>query len=125
MSTSPFVTDQLHTHNTLAPVAQPADAESRLRGPAPEPKVWASVDLPSLNLSDPVGTTVRMPLIPKIKPNPALKNVEAVSIPKTSPVSHNTPLDSGLEGRMAQLRATSATLRRDTDAVRRTTGTLK
>lgn len=125
MSTSPFVTDQLHTHNTLAPVAQPADAESRVRVPAPEPKVWASVDLPSLNLSDPVGTTVRMPLIPKIKPNPALKNVEAVSIPKASPVSQNTPLDSGLEERMAQLRATSATLRRDTDAVRRTTGTLK
>ena len=125
MSTSPFVTDQLHTHNTLAPVAQPADAESRARVPVPEPKVWASVDLPSLNLSDPVGTTVRMPLIPKIKPNPALKNVEAVSIPKTSPVSHNTPMDSGLEGRMAQLRATSTTLRRDTDTVRRTTGTLK
>jgi hypothetical protein len=125
MSTSPFVTDQLHTHNTLAPVAQPADAESRARVPVPEPKVWASVDLPSLNLSDPVGTTVRMPLIPKIKPNPALKNVEAVSIPRTSPVSQNTPMDSGLEGRMAQLRATSATLRRDTDAVRRTTGTLK
>ena len=125
MSTSPLVTDQLHKHNTLAPTAEPTDTEPRLQVPAPEPKVWASVDLPSLNLSDPVGTTVRMPLIPKIKPNPALKNVEAVSIPKTSPVSHNTPLDSGLEGRMAQLRATSATLRRDTDAVRRTTGTLK
>jgi hypothetical protein len=125
MSTSPLVTDQLHTHNTLAPASQPADPENRVQVPSPEPKVWASVDLPSLNLSDPVGTTVRMPLIPKITPNPALKNVEAVSITKASPMSHNTPLDSGLEGRMAQLRATSATLRRDTDAVRRTTGTLK
>jgi hypothetical protein len=125
MSTSPFVTDQLHKHNTLAPATELTDPEDRLRVPTPEPKVWASVDLPSLNLSDPVGTTVRMPLIPKIKPNPALKNVEAVSIPKTSPVLHNTPMDSGLEGRMAQLRATSTTLRRDTDAVRRTTGTLK
>lgn len=125
MSTSPFVTDQLHTHNTLAPASQPADAEVRLRVPTPELKVWASVDLPSLNLSDPVGTTVRMPLMPKITPNPALKNIEAVPTPKASPVSHNTPLDSGLEGRLAQLRATSATLRRDTDAVRRTTGTLK
>jgi hypothetical protein len=125
MSTSPFVTDQLHKHNTLAPATELTDPEDRLRVPTPEPKVWASVDLPSLNLSDPVGTTVRMPLIPKIKPSPALKNVEAVSIPKASPVSQNTPLDSGLEERMAQLRATSATLRRDTDTVRRTTGTLK
>jgi hypothetical protein len=66
-----------------------------------------------------------MPLIPKITPNPGLKNVQAVSIPKSSTVSHNTPLDSGLEERMAQLRAKSAALRRDTDAVRSTTGTLK
>jgi hypothetical protein len=125
MSTSPLVTDQLHKHNTLAPATAPSEPESRLLVAAPEPKVWASVDLPSLNLSDPVGTTVSMPLIPKIRPNPALKNLEPEPIPKASPVSHNTPLDSGLEGRMAQLRATSATLRRDTDAVRRTTGTLK
>jgi hypothetical protein len=125
MSTSPLVTDQLHKHNTLAPATAPSEPESRLLVAAPEPKVWASVDLPSLNLSDPVGTTVKMPLMPKITPNPALKNVEAVPIPKASPVSHNTPLDRGLEERMAQLRATSATLRRDTDAVRRTTGTLK
>jgi hypothetical protein len=125
MSTSPFVTDQLHTHNTLAPASEPSGPDPRLPVRVAEPKLWASVDLPSLNLSDPVGTTVRMPLIPKIKPNPALKNVEAVSIPKVSPVSQNMPLDSVLEGRMAQLRATSATLRRDTDTVRRTTGTLK
>jgi hypothetical protein len=125
MSTSPFVTDQLHTQHTLAPATEPTAPEPRLLVPAAEPKVWASVDLPSLNLSDPVGTTVRMPLMPKITPNPALKNIEAVPTPKASPVSPNTPLDIGLEGRMAQLRATSATLRRDTDAVRRTTGTLK
>ena len=125
MSMSPLVTDQLHKHNTLAPTSEPIDSEPRLQVPASEPKVWASVDLPSLNLSDPVGSTVRMPLIPKISPNPALKNVNAVPITKASPVSHNTPLDRGLEERMAQLRATSATLRRDTDAVRRTTGTLK
>ena len=125
MSMSPLVTDQLHKHNTLAPTSEPIDSEPRLQVPASEPKVWASVDLPSLNLSDPVGSTVRMPLIPKISPNPALKNVNAVPITKASPVSHNSPLDRGLEERMAQLRAKSATLRRDTDAVRRTTGTLK
>jgi hypothetical protein len=125
MSTSPFVTDQLHTHNTLAPASEPSGPDPRLPVRVAEPKLWASLDLPSLNLSDPVGTTVRMPLMPKITPNPALKNVEAVPTPKASPVSHNTPLDSGLEGRLAQLRATTAALRRNTDAVRRTTGTLK
>ena len=122
MSTSPFITDQLHTHNTRAPASQSTDPQAV---PTPEPKVWASVDLPSLNLSDPVGTTVRMPLIPKISPNPGLKNVQAVSTPRSSTVSHNAPLDSGLEERMAQLRAKSTALRRDTDAVRSTTGTLK
>jgi len=125
MSTSPFVTDQLHTHNTLAPASEPSGPDLRLPVRVAKPKLWASVDLPSLNLSDPVGTTVRMPLMPKLTPNPALKNVEAVPTPKASPVSHNTPLDSGLEGRLAQLRATTAALRRSTDAVRRTTGTLK
>jgi hypothetical protein len=125
MSTSPFITDQLHTHNNPVPTSQPAVPDARLLVTAPVPKVWASLDLPSLHLSDPVGTTVRMPLIPKITPNPAFKNVEAVSITSSSPVSHNTPLSSGLEERMAQLRATSATIRRETDAVRRTTGTLK
>lgn len=122
MSTSPLVTEQLHKHNTLAPASAASEPETRVPVPTPEPRVWASVDLPSLNLSDPVGTTVKMP---KITPNPALKNVEAVPITKASPVPHNTPLDRGLQGRIDQLRATTATLRRATEAVRRTTGNLK
>ncbi len=109
MNTSPLVTDQLHKQNTTAP----------------EAKVWASVDLPSLNLSDPVGTTVRMTKVPKLTPNPALKNAEAVPIPKASTVSQTAPLGDGLEARMAQLRAISASLRRETDDVRRSTGNLK
>jgi hypothetical protein len=40
-------------------------------------------------------------------------------------MAQSQPLDSGLEARMAQLRVTSTALRRDADAVRRTTGTLK
>lgn len=125
MSPSPIVTDQLHKHNASAPVAAEDTPPSRVKVPLPEPKVWASVDLPSLNLSDPVGTTTPMPLTPTTTPAATLKNAEAVPTLKPSPMSHNTPLDSGLDARMAQLRSTSAALRRDAEAVKRTTGSLK
>jgi hypothetical protein len=123
MSTSPLVTDQLHKQNITAPDAQAESTDTQLT--LPDPKVWASVDLPSLNLSDPVGTTVRMSKVPKLTPNPALKNAEAVPTPKVSTMSQTAPLGDGLEARMAQLRATSASLRRETDDVRRSTGNLK
>lgn len=125
MSTSPIVTDQLHKHNTQAPVATPAAPEAKVRVPLPEPKVWASVDLPSLDLFDPVGTSITMPLIANALSAPPLKNAEPVPTPIASSLLQDAPMDSGLDARMAQLRATSSTLRRDAENVRKTTGTLK
>jgi len=123
MNTSPLVTDQLHKQNITVSDAKTESAETQL--PLPAPKALSSLDLPSLNLSDPVGTTVRMTPVIKLTPNPALKNAEAVPTPKTSTMSQTAPLGDGLEARMAQLRATSASLRRETDDVRRSTGNLK
>jgi hypothetical protein len=54
-----------------------------------------------------------------------LKNPVAEPTPKASTMATEAALDDGLAERMAQLRAKSASLRRDTEAVRRTTGTLK
>lgn len=125
MSTSPIVTDQLHKHNTQAPAAMPAAPEAKVRVPLPEPKVWASVDLPSLDLTEPVGTSITLPLLAMAPSAPPLKNAESVPTPIASPLLHNVPIDSGLDARMAQLRATSSTLRRDAETVRKTTGTLK
>ena len=124
MSTSPLVTDQLHKHNTLAPASAPSEPDSRLLVPSPEPKVWASVDLPSLNLSDPVGTTVTLPVSSSLPVSP-LKKPMAEPTLKPSTMATETALDDGLAERLAHLRAKSASLRRDTEAVRRTTGTLK
>jgi hypothetical protein len=125
MSTSPIVTDQLHKHNTAVPEAPPTGIDAKLSTPAPAPKVWVSVDLPSLNLSDPVGTTVTLPLMPSNPVANPLKNPDHVSTPETSPHLHHTPMDIGLDARMAELRATSAALRQAALAVRRTTGNLK
>jgi hypothetical protein len=124
MSTSPIVSDQLHKHNTMAPHSPAQGASANVIVPAAEPKVWASVDLPSLNLSDPVGTTVTLPLSPSA-PAATLKNPVAEPTNKASTTATEAALDDGLAERMAQLRAKSASLRRDTEAVRRTTGTLK
>lgn len=124
MSTSPIVSDQLHKHNAMAPHSPAQGVSPNVVVPAAEPKVWASVDLPSLNLSDPVGTTVTLPLSPNV-PVSGLKNPVAEPTPKASTMATEVPLDDGLAERMAQLRAKSASLRRDTEAVRRTTGTLK
>ena len=124
MSMSPLVTDQLHKHNTLAPASAPSDPESRLLVPSPEPKVWASVDLPSLNLSDPVGTTVTLPLSSSL-PVSSLKKPMAEPTLKPTTMATEAALDDGLAERLAHLRAKSASLRRETEAVRRTTGTLK
>jgi hypothetical protein len=124
MSTSPIVTDQLHKQNvTVAPSPTVAPSEN-LKVPIPEPRVWARVDLPSLNLSDPVGTMVSLPLPPPV-PVAGLKNPAAKPTPKPTPMATEAVLDDGLAERMAQLRAKSASLRRDTQAVRRDTGTLK
>jgi len=124
MSTSPIVAEQLHKQNTHAPSAATPDATERLQVPVPEPKVWSSVDLPSLNLSDPIGTTVRLPLTPEASPA-ALKKADLVPTPPTRAPDPVPALDEGLAERMAQLRATSAGLRRQAEAVSRTTGTLK
>ena len=124
MSMSPLVTDQLHKHNTLAPTSEPIDSEPRLQVPASEPKVWASVDLPSLNLSDPVGTTVTLPLSSSL-PLSSLKKPMAEPTLKPTTMATEAALDDGLAERLAHLRAKSASLRRETEAVRHTTGTLK
>jgi hypothetical protein len=55
----------------------------------------------------------------------ALKNSDAVSTPTVSTQGPIEPLDSALEARMAQLRATTMALRDDVDDVRRNTGKLK
>jgi hypothetical protein len=125
MSNSPIVSDQLHTHKAVAPSTGEVNDPSRVLVPVAEPKVWSSVDLPSLNLSDPIGTTVSLPLVPKAAPEPSLKKPVVEPTPKATPMAQSQPLDSGLEARMAQLRVTSTAFRRDADAVRRTTGTLK
>lgn len=124
MNTSLIVSDQLHKHNTSAPPAAADTQAAHVTVPAVEPKVWASVDLPSLNLSDPVGTMVTLPLSPTT-PVSGLKNSVAEPTPKATTMAMETAMDDGLAERMAQLRAKSASLRRDTQAVRRTTGTLK
>lgn len=124
MSTSPIVSDQLHKHNTTAPHSAAEATTANVIVPATEPRVWASVDLPSLNLSDPVGTTVSLPLTPSA-PAATLKNPVPEPTHKPSTKATDAVLDDGLAERMAQLRAKSASLRRDTEAVRRTTGTLK
>ncbi len=124
MNTSPIVSDQLHKHNTMAPPSPEQGASANVIVSAAEPRAWASMDLPSLNLSDPVGTMVTLPLSPSATGS-GLKNPVAEPIPKTSTTATEAVLDDGLAERMAQLRAKSASLRRDTEAVRRTTGTLK
>ncbi len=124
MSTSPIVSEQLHRHNTTAAHSPTDEASQNVKVPVAEPRVWASVDLPSLNLSDPVGTTVSLPMSPPA-PVSGLKNPVAEPTPKPSSMATEVVLDDGLADRMAQLRAKSASLRRDTEAVRRTTGTLK
>jgi hypothetical protein len=78
------------------------------------------VDLPSLNLSDPIGTTVRMPL----HANPPLKIASPVPITNTSPPAFEEPLDNGLAARLTQLRSTSTDLRTEIQAVRRKTGSI-
>jgi hypothetical protein len=82
------------------------------------------VDLPSLNLSDPVGTTVTLPLSSSL-PVSSLKKPMAEPTLKPTTMATEAALDDGLAERLAHLRAKSASLRRETEAVRRTTGTLK
>lgn len=120
MSTSPIVAEQLHTHNTTfdADPIQPDSGVLPHEGQAPGLK--ATVELPSLNLTDPIGTTVRMPL----PANPALKIATPVPITKTSPPAFDEPLDNGLAARLTQLRSTSTDLRTETQAVRRKTGSI-
>lgn len=122
MSTSPIVTDQLHKHSTPVPKAGSSHAQGD--PPLLNHRVWASVDLPILNLSDPVGTTRKMPLVPQAAPA-SLKNSGPVPTPKASTEVPIEPFDSGLAARMAQLRATSMALRHDVEDLRRTTGKLK
>jgi hypothetical protein len=124
MSTSPIVSDQLHKKRTTAPEQEAAAPAARLLVPTAPPKPWASVELPSLNLSDPIGTVVAVPIATTttaavLKKTPPVPTLEATGSLQTA------VLDSGLSERMAQLRATSAALSRQADVVRRTTGTLK
>jgi hypothetical protein len=124
MSTSPIVAEQLHKQNTPTPSDAAPDGSERLHLPTPEPRVWSSVDLPSLNLSDPIGTTVRLPLTSEAS-GQALKKADLVPTPPSRAPDPAPALDEGLAQRKSQLRATSAGLRRQTEAVSRTTGTLK
>jgi hypothetical protein len=120
MSTSPIVTEQLHTQKTTP---MPAHAQQKTEPPMLKTRIWHSVDLPSLSLSDPVGTTTKMPMASSTHAQ-ALKNSDPVSTPTTSPQRPVEPLDPALEARMAQLRATTLALRDDVDDVRRNTGKL-
>lgn len=122
MSTSPIVTDQLHKHNTAVP--KPGPSHGHGEPPMLNNRVWASVDVPSLNLSDPIGTTRKLPMVSHAAPAP-LKNSDVVPTPKASTEVPMEPLDSGLAARLVQLRATSMALRHDVEDLRRTTGKLK
>lgn len=124
MSTSPLVTDQIHKHHAQVPHPEALPTSETVQVPLPVPKVWSSLELPSLNLSDPIGTHANL-LVPPAPSPSALKKVDLVPTPPSRVPDPAPALDRGLAERMAQLRTTSAGLRRQAEAVTRTTGTIK